>query len=144
MAGAQHQIARLHILAYGDDVLAAGDRLEHLDLVGAGLLGALHHHHRVGALRERAARVDERRLALADRERRGLAHRQFAHHLQVRRQRFAGADGVLGADGVAIHHRAGEVRQRVGRGDILGQHAPQRLRRRYSFRGRRGGRQGVY
>jgi hypothetical protein len=106
VAGVVEVLAVGDVLADRPDVLALGDGVEHLHLV-ADAFGVLYHHDGVGTLGEVTPRVD----ADGGPRRRGLPDAQDGRRT-VRR-----AEGVAGADRVAVHRRALVARHRPRRGD---------------------------
>jgi hypothetical protein len=129
--GAAHVSAELGALDDADDVAVA--------------LGVFLDDDRVGAFGERRTGEDARRLALTDNPGKPGARRDFGDDAQISRHRR----DIGGAHRVAVHRRDRERRLGAARGDILGEHAADRVRDRHllgrqGFEGRQQPRQGFF
>lgn len=144
-----------HVLAHLQHILPRGHGANNLNLLRAGRLGMFYLHHRVGAVGQHAAGVNDDRLPRPQGQRRRLPHGHLAHNLQQGGQCARRAVGVGGAHGVTIHGAAAEGGQGVrgedgggrdpagglGSGDGLGRGAPGEMLKEQ--RPRRSGREDV-
>ena len=119
-AGDDRGLPGRHVLVGAHDPLSGRDRPDDLDRARHRLLGVLDHHHGVGAVRERAAGRDRDGAVDGHGELGGRAHGHAAGQGEVRRDRLRGAEGVLGADGVAVDAGAVKARQRLAGEDVGG------------------------
>ena len=124
-AGAQHLLARVHVLAGRAQVLAVHDGGADLH-VPVALGRVLDADHGVGAHRDDAAGGDADGLAVAQRALGGPARARLAHHGER-------APGGPGDEREPVHGRVGERRHVAGGGDIAGQHAAERVGNRHGL-----------
>jgi hypothetical protein len=89
--------------------------------------------HGVGALGQRRARHDARRLARPDRAREDPAGQHLADHAERERVVVRGAEGVAAADGIAVHRGAREARHVHGGAHVRREHAPDAVEQRHLF-----------
>ena len=134
----------VYVLADLHHVLAGRHRAHHLNGAIVDLLGVFNHHYGIGVQRQHPAGVGQSRLADAQRNRRLLTHRHFAHHAEPSRQPVGCAVGVGRAHAVSVHAGPSKRRQRFRSDHGLGDDATQRIRRKNRFRAGRSARRQLF
>ena len=126
-AGRHDQRTRRHIFARLYDILARRHRPQRLDLLVRRGLRVFEHDHSIRPVWQHAAGVDHQRLARLQVQRGPLAHGQFAARMQESWQALAGAEGIAGAQGIAIDGALAECGNGFAGGDVGGQDSAQGL-----------------
>ena len=125
-AGLKHDGAPAHILADVAEVGAGVSILVNGDNFPA-LVGVFLPHHPIGALRQRRPGKNAGAFSRSDDARREVPGRNLLDNAKANRGRVGGTADVGGARRVTIHGGVGPGGDIEGAGDVLGQHAAQRV-----------------